>query len=700
MSQPAEFTPTLSPEQVLTANDSQSANSCETIRRNGDLPHIPGYTVLRELGRGAMGVVYEAVQCSVNRLVALKTVSELSDKAARDRFLIEALAVAQLQHPNIVQLYDYGEANGRPFFSLELMTGGSLEDRLRRQRPKPREAAEWVRTVALAMHAAHDRGIIHRDLKPANILLTEDGELKVSDFGIAKQVNNDAGKTQAGEIFGTPNYMSPEQASGDIRRVGRCTDIYALGAILYELLAGVPPIVGNTILETLENVRVRDPEPLRRINPGVHIDLETICLKCLHKEPRGRYLTGQELADDLERFANGEPVLARPITLTERIWKKIRRHPIVSALTATMFVCFGVWLATVSLLEREVAEKDQLVVESEERLKRAEEDFQRTEAALAGNRALELSVPLGLSAVPIPSNNPLTAAKVALGKQLFFDKRLSLDNSISCASCHDPALGWSDARALALGIGGQQGKRNTPTIINSAQQRYFFWDGRADNFEQQALGPLTHPQEMGNASAETLANKIREIPGYRRQFEQVFDDGVTGLNISKALAAFERTVAAGNTPYDRYKSGDQTALSDSARRGMELFFNKAHCSACHAGPYFTDGGFHNIGIGTDHAPRDIGREAASTQLGDRGSFKTPSLREIARTAPYMHDGSMDSLDKVIEHYNRGGDGNPQQDEAIFPLQLTDQEKRDLATFLREGLSTPDYPFMQAPELPE
>jgi cytochrome c peroxidase len=289
---------------------------------------------------------------------------------------------------------------------------------------------------------------------------------------------------------------------------------------------------------------------------------------------------------------------------------------------------------------------------------------------------------------------------VELGKQLFFDKRLSLDNSVSCADCHNPALGWSNAQPVAEGIGKQQGGRSSPSIVNAAYSQFFFWDGRAENFEEQALGPMMNPVEMGIPSKEFLARKVGEVAGYRKQFERVFPDGVTALNISRALAAFERTILAGNTPYDRFKAGDGKALSEPARRGMEVFFNKGHCSACHAGAVFSDQGFHNIGIGTQTTPPDVGRESQTGLKGDHGAFKTPMLREVARTAPYMHDGSLKTLEEVIDHYNKGGDGNPQQDEEIYALNLTEQEQRDLAAFLKEGLSTPDYPFVTAPALPE
>jgi cytochrome c peroxidase len=197
-----------------------------------------------------------------------------------------------------------------------------------------------------------------------------------------------------------------------------------------------------------------------------------------------------------------------------------------------------------------------------------------------------------------------------------------------------------------------------------------------------------------------LTERLNKIDGYRQQFQKVFGSDATPDAVAKALASFERTILSGNAPYDRFKAGDKTALSAAAQRGMNFFFNKANCSACHAGPNFTDGAFHNIGVGMDQKDPDIGRQTVSKDTAVRGSFKTPTLREIASTAPYMHDGSLKTLEDVIDYYRKGGHANPQLDEEIFPLKITDKEKQDLITFLKEGLSSPDYPIVQPPELPK
>ncbi|MGH7130012.1 MAG: cytochrome-c peroxidase, partial [Planctomycetaceae bacterium] len=308
-----------------------------------------------------------------------------------------------------------------------------------------------------------------------------------------------------------------------------------------------------------------------------------------------------------------------------------------------------------------------------------------------------IEIPAGLPEFTHPKDNPITAEKILLGKQLYFDKRLSKDRSISCASCHDPKKGWSNGEPNAEGVGGQRGGRSAPTIINSVYSDFHFWDGRAGSLEEQALGPIQNPIEMNMKLGDCCA-RINEIPGYRKQFEKVFGEPASAETIAKAIAAYERTVLSGNAPYDQFVAGDKDALSESAERGRQVFFGKGSCSACHVPPHFTDNAFHNVGIGMDKEQPDLGREAESGLQGDRGSFKTPTLREIARTAPYMHDGSLKTLEQVVEHYVKGGVKNPWLDESIFPLKLTEQEKKDLVQFLKEGLASEDFPDHEPPEL--
>jgi cytochrome c peroxidase len=309
------------------------------------------------------------------------------------------------------------------------------------------------------------------------------------------------------------------------------------------------------------------------------------------------------------------------------------------------------------------------------------------------------AAPKGLPPVKHPKDNPTSAAKVELGKQLYFDPRLSRDNTVSCASCHDPAKGYSNNDQFATGVGGKKGGRNAPTVINTAYQKLQFWDGRAGTLEEQALGPIQNPIEM-NLTLPEAVEKLTAVPGYKQQFQDVFGTDVSADGIAKAIAAFERTIVSGDAPYDRFKAGDKAALSEAAQRGMKLFFGKAHCSACHVGPNFTDDGFHNVGVGMDSKEPDLGRVSISKLSGDKGSFKTPTLREIAKSAPYMHDGSLKTLEEVVEHYAKGGTKNDTLDEEIYELKLNADEKKDLILFMTEGLSSVSYPMVKAPELPK
>jgi serine/threonine protein kinase len=284
------------------------------------LPAVPGYELLGKLGQGGMGVVYKARQVRAGRLVALKMMRAGADteKEFLARFRREAEAAARLQHPHMVPIYEVGEHDGRPFFSMELCPGGSLADRLAGTPLPARQAAELVEALALALDAAHQVGVIHRDLKPANVLLAADGTPKVADFGLAKQVETGAGLTQTGAILGTPSYMAPEQASGRSKEVGPHTDVYALGAVLYECLTGRPPFQGADLLDVLEQVRSQEPVPPRLLNREVPPNLQTICLKCLEKEGGHRYPTAQLLVEDLRRFLVGDPISTMKIG--EREW--------------------------------------------------------------------------------------------------------------------------------------------------------------------------------------------------------------------------------------------------------------------------------------------------------------------------------------------------------------------------------------------
>jgi serine/threonine-protein kinase len=346
----------------------------------GEAPQsVAGYDILDTLGRGAMGVVYKARQRGLNRLVALKMILSGEHAEARElaRFQAEAEAVARLHHPNIVQIYEVGEEQGRPFFSLEFVDGTGLDRKAGGTPMVPHEAAALVLKLAEAMEYAHKSGIIHRDLKPANVLLAADGTPKIGDFGLAKKLDEDAGQTRTGTVLGTPSYMAPEQAEGRLGEVGPLSDLYSLGAILYELLTGRPPFKGSTVLDTLHQLRTMEPVPPVQFQPGVPRDLETIALKCLQKDPARRYAGCAALADDLRRFLAGEPILARPVGRAERAWRWCKRNPRVAALSGAVvgLVLLGVagLAAFAAVVKHEKDQTELARVEADKNAKEARE---------------------------------------------------------------------------------------------------------------------------------------------------------------------------------------------------------------------------------------------------------------------------------------------------------------------------------------
>ncbi|MCY2978462.1 MAG: protein kinase [Planctomycetota bacterium] len=397
-----------------------------------ELPRVSGYEVLELIGRGGMGIVYKALQVNLNRLVALKMVlaGDLAGPETLSRFRAEARAVAQLQHPNLVQIYEVGEHHGRPYLAFEYVAGGGLDQRLRGEPQPPSAAARLIATLAHAIQFAHARGIIHRDLKPANVLLATlgnppDCELspailmgdfagepqsvltpedrprssietptpsgvdvhriygipKISDFGLAKDLENDSLHTRTGAILGTPSYMAPEQAAGWVDAIGPATDVYALGAILYEMLTGRPPFRAPTVVETLDQVRSLEPLSLRRIQPTVPRDLDTICLKCLQKDSARRYPSADALADDLDRFLRDEPVLARPVSTTERTWRWCRRHPMVATLLLLLCLVTISGVSGIAWKWREAAEQRELAVDNAARFRDERDLAQKNQRA-------------------------------------------------------------------------------------------------------------------------------------------------------------------------------------------------------------------------------------------------------------------------------------------------------------------------------
>ena len=346
------FTVDLESAQELSASDGSTvgteADRTVLVQRPPDLPasserpapSIDGYEILGELGRGGMGVVYRARQVGLNRPCVVKMIlgGAHAGVEATARFLAEAEAVARLQHPNIVQIHHIGEADGLPFFELEYLPGGSLDRRLDGTPWPAQRAAELVESMARGVTEAHCQGIVHRDLKPGNVLLAADGTPKITDFGLAKSLAADSGLTRTDSIMGSPGYMSPEQAEGKAKRVGPLADVYALGAILYELLTGGPPFRGTTALEILEQVKNTEPVPPSRLVPGLPRDVETIALKCLQKEPEKRYDSAARFAEDLRRYLGGESIVARPVPFWENGWRWCRRNPAVASLVAAVMI--------------------------------------------------------------------------------------------------------------------------------------------------------------------------------------------------------------------------------------------------------------------------------------------------------------------------------------------------------------------------
>ena len=295
-------------------------------------------------------------------------------------------------------------------------------------------------------------------------------------------------------------------------------------------------------------------------------------------------------------------------------------------------------------------------------------------------------LPLGLQATSayVPDGNPMSGKKIELGRMLYFDRRLSADGSISCATCHDPSKGFSDGRSTSAGILGKTGARNAPTVINRLFSADQFWDGRAADLEAQALGPVQNPIEMGNTLDGMIAN-VRGITAYAPLFQGAFGSPeITPERVSQAIATYERTVIAGDSPYDRFQAGDKTALSPAAQRGLALINDtkRSNCVTCHAGFNFTDESYHNLGIGMDKEKPDLGRYEITKVETDRGAFKTPTLRNLTETGSYMHDGSEKTLEEVVDLYIKGGVPNQWLSKEIHPLALSASEKADMIAFLK------------------
>jgi len=294
-----------------------------------------------------------------------------------------------------------------------------------------------------------------------------------------------------------------------------------------------------------------------------------------------------------------------------------------------------------------------------------------------------------LPPTPVPPDNPQSGAKIMLGKKLYFDNRLSKDNTISCATCHDPAKGWSDEGPTSKGINNQLGGRRSPPVSNSAYNPLQFWDGRAPSLEEQAKGPIENPIEMGNSHA-TMIQTVSSVAGYKDEFKQVFGtESITVDQVAQAIAAFERTVVTTDSPFDRFVRGDQSALTPQEKKGLEIFNGKGHCTACHWGGPFSDGRFHNLGVApTDPAKPDEGRYTVTKDSADMGAFKTPTVRDAALRAPYMHNGTEKTLEDLVRLYDRGGGTDDANlDPLMVPLGLSEGEIQALAAFMKRAMTS-------------
>jgi cytochrome c peroxidase len=314
-----------------------------------------------------------------------------------------------------------------------------------------------------------------------------------------------------------------------------------------------------------------------------------------------------------------------------------------------------------------------------------------------GGMAKEADPWLRPAVAPAPEDNLPNAARISLGEMLFWDPRLSRKGSMSCASCHNPALGWADGLPTAVGFDMQKLGRATPTILNTAFNTIQMWDGRKANLEDQALGPIAAEGEM-NLPLPEMVERLRAIPGYSPEFEKAYPgQGISEVTVARAIASFERTVLSTESPFDRWRKGDAKAVSASAKRGFELFTGKANCAICHMGYNFTDNGFHNIGVKDEGPAPDVGRFAQRKVKSMHGAFKTPTLRDIALTAPYMRNGAYDTLMEVVEHYNRGGDVKDNLDINMVPLDLSKEECADIVAFMESLTGAPRV--VNVPALP-
>lgn len=521
-------------------------------------PATPGYEILEELGRGGMGVVYRARQLALHRDVALKMIlaGAYAGQDELRRFANEAQAIAHLDHPNIVQIYEIGEADARPFIALEFLEGGSLSARLAGKPQPARAAAAMIATLADAVEFAHERGIVHRDLKPANVMFDRHGTMKITDFGLAKQLEAGAGATRTGDVMGTPAYMAPEQAGGAAKQVGPPCDIYALGVILYEMLTGRPPFHGQDSVDTLLAVLSEEPLPPRRLAARIPRDLETICLKCLEKSPARRYASAGELAADLRRFLNNEPIVARPPGAIERGVKWARRHPARAIAVAASFVLLAASSVGFAYHSRTLS------------LQLAETDRQRTRAEADLDLALDTVDKLverlsGETLASLPKSDPI--------RREFLEITLAFCQGLLQENPGSPGVRWRMARARRQAASIQQIFGHSDKAETDYRQGIRDLDELVAEFpdQQEYRRDLaaTH-NNLGNLLRTAGRGKSAEGEYHVAQqtFQQLCDESPDDADFRQQLA-----VSWNNLGLARLAAGDPAAAEEAANRALELY---------------------------------------------------------------------------------------------------------------------------------
>jgi tetratricopeptide (TPR) repeat protein/tRNA A-37 threonylcarbamoyl transferase component Bud32 len=582
--------------------------STELARKVGtvEVPGVLGYEILGELGRGGMGVVYKAQQTKLRRLVALKMILAGGHASQRTlaRFQAEARAVARLQHPNIVQIYEVGDTAGLPYFSLEFVDGGTLAEKLYREEMATATAAQLIEALARAMHFAHEHGIVHRDLKPGNILLTRDGVPKITDFGLAKELDGTSGATETGIVMGTPGYMAPEQASGKSKSAGPAADIYALGAILYECLTGRPPFVGETPLDVIFLVTTEEPVPPSRLRDRVPRDLETICLKCLEKPPQRRYASAEALAEDLRRFREHETIEARPLHRGQRLVRWVRRHPVQATVLAAVVLLAAVVAGSLGYQRRvEKARREQARNDVRDLLLRGQEAIH--------NRAWDSAREVLQPAIDRTSNEPgledlgdeaAERLRQAEGRLAAIDRHRRFqrlhDDALFHATLSSGAAGASNLEASrraahrALQLADEQASRDPPGEFLTETQREEFLQGRyelllvlADAAAQEGRGHLREAIALLRQAADLgIATQSYHLR-MARFLAQLGDTAEAELQRRQAAAAPPKTAFDHYlVGVERYHEGPEAALPsflEALRLKPGDFWARYFLALCH-----------------------------------------------------------------------------------------------------------------------